>query len=157
MAPSLTSRPSTPSGTREDTREARESSRLPLAEPEDAVEELIERVARRHGGTKALAGGLVPISYPHIRKMANDGAIPNLRQLLRFMELAGPDDPFRLELIACCQRMFAPTAEQIAERVEAAVGRGTVSAKEAGQLVREAFSGQGVLLEDALPGRRGNR
>ena len=90
-----------------------------------------------HGGAKALAGGAIPLSYPQIRRMANDGGIPNLGQILAFLRLAGPSDPFRLELIDCLSRLFEPDAEELANALEEQIGGRRVTGSEAAAAVRD--------------------
>ncbi len=112
---------STPQGTREDTRIPRAPSRL--ADPNGAVADLVEDVCRAHGGAKALTID-VDLSYSQIRRMAGDGGIPNLAQILLFIEHAGPRHPFRAALVAHLEGMFDRTTEQIATEVSARVAKG---------------------------------
>ena len=149
MAPRiLPSDTPTPTGTREDRREFRELSRLPL-DPAGAVADLVERVCHAAGGAKALAGGAIHEGYAQVRRWAGDGDIPSLRQILRLVELAGPDDPFRPALVAHLTHMFDPTPpdpERVAEAVAERLHGKRVSAETAAQTVRD------VLVEFA-PGR----
>jgi len=96
---------STPGGRREDRRDLRECSRLPQ-DPAGAVADLVERVCQRRGGAKQLAGDAIPEGYSQIRRWAGDGDIPNLRQILRLIELAGQDDPFRAALVHHLEHLF---------------------------------------------------
>lgn len=127
---------STPRSTREDTLEVRAISH-------DAVADLVERVCHTRGGAKALTDR-IDLSYSQIRRMAGDGSIPNLEQILRFIALAGADDSFRLDLIAHLERMFDPSAEEMAELV--------VERVEHGQPVREAVR-EVVEVVQVYPGR----
>jgi hypothetical protein len=87
------------------------------------VADLIEDVCRAHGGAKALTND-VDLSYSQIRRMAGDGSIPNLAQILRFIEEAGRSHSFRFALIAHLEGMFDPTPAQIATAVSERVARG---------------------------------
>ncbi len=141
----------TPDPTGGVTREIRESSRHPLGDPHEAVSDLIERVSRAHGGAKSLAGGQISVSYPQIRKMAGDGSIPSLGQVLRFVELAGPDDPFRHALINHLRRLFDPpeiNAREISQRVAERLEGQFVCGQTVGAVVRE-------VIEEITPGRWG--
>lgn len=112
---------STAEGTREDTRTSRGVSRV--ADPCAAVADLIEDVCRMKGGAKALTDR-IDLSYSQIRRMAGDGTIPHLGQILRFMEEAGPKHPLRLALAEHLEGMFDPTPEQIAAEVSTRVAKG---------------------------------
>lgn len=94
------------------------SSRDPLGDTGQAVADLAFRVFRQHGGAKYVAGGLIDVCYSQLQKWLGDGDIPSLRQVLRMVELAGPDDEFRLQLIDALSGMFAPDVERIAQVVE---------------------------------------
>lgn len=114
----------------------------PVADVHTAIADLVEDVCKKYGGAKSLAGGLVPLSYPQIRRMAADGSIPNVEQVLLFIQLAGPSHPFRLSLVETLVRMFDPTAEEIVAAVEERVGHDAATA------VRDVF-------RQVAPGRWG--
>jgi hypothetical protein len=134
-------------GSREDTRESRDTlSTPPAVDWHAAVGDLFERVCAANGGAKGLAGGLVPLSYPHIRRLSGDGALPNLEQILLFMRLAGPKDPFREQLRDFLDRMFEPTPDQVAALIEERVAAGA----QIGDAVREAL-GVRPLWPDVQP------
>jgi len=113
----------TPQVTGEGRREIRSSSPDPIGDPVDAVQDLVERVCKKHGGAKALAG-VVPVGYPQIRKWMGDGGLPGIDNLLLLVKLAGKDDPFRQRLIDHLEWMFDPTIGQIATQVEERVKKG---------------------------------
>lgn len=97
-------------GSREDRRESLGSSPVTgsLGVPAREVEDLVERVCHRHGGAKSLAGGKLDKAYTTIRKWAGNGDLPGLRDLLQLIRLAGPQDPFRVALIAHLEHLFDP-------------------------------------------------
>lgn len=136
----------TPAGSGEQRREVLRSSRVPpLGDPARAVEDLVERVCHRNGGAKALAGGLIDRSYPQIRKWAGNGDMPGLAQVVRLVELAGPEDPFRPALIAHLEHLFDPAVDPEAVAAEVAARLqdhlGEAPARQAAQIVREVLGG----------------
>jgi hypothetical protein len=110
-------------GSGEDRREIRSSSSVPLGDPKEAVQDLVERVVKLRGGAKALAGE-VPVGYPQIRKWMGDGGLPGLDDILQLISIAGPKDPFRQALINTLEQMFDPTTAQIATAIKERVDRG---------------------------------
>jgi len=138
-------------GRGEDRRASRASSRVPMPNPDESVADLVERVCRAWGGAKALAGGPLDVGYPQIRRWACDGSVPNLRQILRLCELAGPDDPFRRELIDALTNLFQPQPEEVARAVERRLSsRSAVTPREAAETVRQVL----LFPEEELPLRR---
>lgn len=94
-----------------------------MVNPHGAVADLIERVCHMRGGAKALTDR-IDLSYSQIRRMAGDGSIPNLEQILQFAELAGDRDRFRPELIERLSSMFERSPDEIAEVIAARVDAG---------------------------------
>lgn len=136
-------------GTREERRDSLDTLSTPrIADWHEAVSDLFERVCAANGGAKGLAGGTVPLSYPHLRKLAADGSLPNLEQILLFVRLAGPKDPFRQDLIDHLSGLFRPSPDQIAAAVEARVAAGA----SVGEAVREVV-GMRPLWPDVEPRR----
>lgn len=135
-------------GSREAGRESLDTLSSPHHDWHEAVSDLFERVCAANGGAKGLAGGKVPLSYPHLRKLAADGSMPNLEQILLFVRLAGPKDPFRQDLIDHLAGMFRPSPDQIAAAVEARVAAGA----SVGEAVREVV-GMRPLWPDVEPRR----
>jgi hypothetical protein len=134
----------TAAGRGETTREVRLSSPHPPEWPaRELVQDLIEDVCRAHGGAKALAGEQVPEGYQWIRKLAGNGDLPSLAQILRFVWLAGPEHPFREQLADHLNRMFEP------DPLEAA----RAAAQQAGASPERASEIAAIVVEQCGPGR----
>lgn len=117
----------------------------PLGDPAEAVQELVFRVGRRYGSTKALAHGLIPVGYPQIQRWLSDGGLPGLDNVFRLMILAGRRDPFREQLLTTLQHLFeAPAVDKeiLAARLADRLGDPGIARK----LL--------VYLEEIAPGRR---
>jgi len=123
------------------------------------VADLVERVCYRHGGAKALAGEAIPEGYSQIRRWAGDGSIPSLAQVLRLIELAGEDDPFRAALLHHLEHLFdapAPDPSMVAAEVEQrlrGIGIADGTAEDCATVVREVLAGE-PAGDKCMRGRR---
>lgn len=128
-------------GTREESRNLRVSSRVPLGNPTEAVQELISRVTAVFGYCRKTAAAECDVGASQFGKWANDGDLPSLRQVLRLVEIAGPGDPFRKALISHLRHLFDPPSvdpDEVAARIEQQL-RGKPYAREAADAARQAL------------------